>query len=317
MTTAQGPDGGSGDVAAVAPPPPDATAPGTTGPATSAPAPGGPTTNGATAPPPVAAVPPQATPAPAQRAPAPAQAAPAPAQAARAPAQAAPAPAQVATAPTEPPRETPLAVERQSTPPGAAERGSGAPQPTPKEAEAALDALLAEVTAPTEAHPTPSAPDGVKPAPGGPPPVTPAPTTVSELPPVTSPAQPAPDAAGAAPDRQPARRAPDRCHGGHAGHPRADRRRSDHGGSSAQLDPDARAGAQRRRCRARGRLPHPARRGPRRGRRAPGVGSVPGRPWPGAPRGPALHRACRDRERDLLPGPDRAVRQSAGSRVVM
>ncbi len=227
VAAAQEPDDGSGDVAAVAPPTPGATAPATTGPATGAtatgPNTGGPTTsaststglaatgpntagpttgspaaNGAAAPRPVAAAPPQATPAPGQVASSPGKPAPAPAQVATAPAQAAPAPAQVATAPAEQPRETPLAVERQSTAPTGAAQPSGAPQPTPKEAEAALDALLAEVTAPTDARPTPPAPDGVQPAPGGPAqtraPATPAPATVSELPsPSTSPApRPAP-----------------------------------------------------------------------------------------------------------------------------
>ncbi len=229
LTAAPEPDDGSGDVAAVAPPPPDATAPDSKGPATGAaapngatatgpdtgapatdgatspqvaatrpnpggPAPNGPPTNGATAPAQVAAAPSQAAPAPAQSPPAPAQAAPAPAVSAPAPAQAAAPPAQVAAAPTEPPRETPLAVERQSTAPSGAQPPSGPPQPTPKEAEAALDALLAEVT--TGARPTPAAPDGVQ-AGGLSQTRAPAPSTVSELPPVTSPARqpPAPPAA--------------------------------------------------------------------------------------------------------------------------
>ena len=230
LTAAPEPDDGSGDVAAVAPPPPDATAPDSKRPGhrrarprmarprrVRTPEPPRPTAQPArrwrrpdrtpAARPPmapqrtarrhrlqVAAAPPQAAPAPAQSPPAPAQAAPAPAVSAPAPAQAAAPPAQVATAPTEPPRETPLAVERQSTAPSGAQPPSGAPQPTPKEAEAALDALLAEVT--TGARPTPAAPDGVQ-AGGLSQTRAPAPSTVSELPPVTSPARqpPAPPAA--------------------------------------------------------------------------------------------------------------------------
>jgi cell division septation protein DedD len=149
---------------------------------------------------PTAAVtPPAPTPAPTAQVTPPVQPAPPPAQPASPPAQVAgpPAPAtptpQMAAKPAEPPRQPPVAVERQSaeaTPPSATQ--------SPEEAEAALDALLAEVT---QSAKSPPASANLPPAgtPARPPVATPAPA-----PPSVAAVNPAPRPVEAAPQPPPA-----------------------------------------------------------------------------------------------------------------
>jgi cell division septation protein DedD len=99
---------------------------------------------------------------------------------------------QVATTAPEPPRQAPLAVERQSAA-TAANPAATVPQPSPKEAEAALDALLAEVTKRTNSPPTAPAPTTVQPAPTAPVQPRPPAATAAANPALTPrPAQPAP-----------------------------------------------------------------------------------------------------------------------------
>ena len=114
-------------------------------------------------------------------------------------------PDQVAATPAEPPRQAPLAVERQSAVQTGAKPPATTPQPSPKEAEAALDALLAEVTKPTAAPPPAAATNGAQAVPSAPlqprPPVAPAPTTTTAAanPAATArPTQPAPQPAAPA-----------------------------------------------------------------------------------------------------------------------
>ncbi len=113
---------------------------------------------------------------PAEPAPAPAEPAPPAVEPAPPPAEAAAPPPQIAAAtPAEPTPEAPLAVERQSPPAAESNGASAAPQPSPEEAEAALDALLAEVTQsaaapspPSSAPSPPPAPEVARPAPTAP-----------------------------------------------------------------------------------------------------------------------------------------------------
>ncbi len=194
------------DVAAQTPAPND-TAGDTLAPAPTPPAPTATAAADQTPPAPVSPPAAQVTP-PAKTASPPAQAtastapAPSPAQVAPQPAQAAPTP-QVAAKPAEPPRPAPVAAERQSagvTPPATAV------PPSTKEAEAALDALLAEVT--QSANPPPSEANSASPSSS--PPVPPRPAVASPAAPTTSTAaaNPAPRPAQPAPRTPPATTSP-------------------------------------------------------------------------------------------------------------
>ncbi len=117
-----------------------------------------------------------------------------PAPVAPPPPQVAAPPPQVAATTAEPPRPAPLAVERPSAAQTGAKPPATAPQPSPKEAEAALDALLAEVTKPTTSPPPAPAPTVVQPPPA---PVQPRPPVA------TAPAPPATTTAAANPAATP------------------------------------------------------------------------------------------------------------------